>query len=119
MKQRICLWMALCLSFLLTGCELLLQAGPGLTTGRDEYLKSIKPYLQYWDKPGITPEGRREDSVGCGASGDSSDRAGIGSARIKAAQRPGETERETETRLRQDWANCMRGKGYRYVTPTR
>lgn len=108
---------ALCLG-LLTGCELLLQAGPGLTTGRDEYLRSIKPYLQYWDKPGFTPEGRRVDSEECGAIG-KDDRADIASARIKAAQRPGETESQTETRLRQVWHACMREKGYRDVRATK
>lgn len=82
---------------------------------REDYLKSIKSYLQHWEKPGWTPESRRQDSVNCGASGDSSDRAGIGSARIQAAQRPGETESQTETRLRQEWRACMGDKGYQWV----
>lgn len=84
---------------------------------REDYLASIKPYLQYWEKPGMTPEGRRADSAACGAIG-KDDRADIASARIKAAQRPGETERETDTRLGHDWVACMKEKGYRYVATT-
>lgn len=111
MKQGMSLWKTLSLSFLLAGCNMWV----GLSEGRDDYLKSIKPYLQYWEKPGWTLENRRQDAEACGASGDSSDRAGIGSTRIKAARHPGETDRETETRLRQEWVHCMKEKGYQWA----
>jgi hypothetical protein len=114
MKQRMCLWMALFLSFLLSGCGTL---SPFVMSGqaREDYLKSIKPYLQKWDKAGMTIEGRREDSKECGGSGDSSDRTGIGPTRIKAAHRPGETEGETYTRLFHDWERCLIKKSYRFT----
>lgn len=128
-------WAALCLGFLLTGCELVFQAGPGLSgQAREDYLKSIKPYLQYWEKPGWTPEGRRGDSVDCGSRRDiaspesacwttskcppEGDRVPIfGKDKIGASKKPGETELQTETRLSQDWLRCMKAKGYYWVGP--
>jgi len=111
MKRRHLLWAVPCLSFLLMGCGTQVPL-----SGRafDEYMKSIKPYLQYWDKPGMTPEGRRQDSVGCGA-GDSDYVPGFGKTKIKAAQRPGETNNETDARLLHDWERCMIAKGYRFT----
>ena len=58
------LWGVLCLSFLLTGCELLFQAGTGLSgQAREDYIKSIKAYGAYWVKPGMTTESWRQDWV--------------------------------------------------------
>ena len=109
MKRRANCWATLSLiSLTLAGC-----AGPGLTTGRDAYLKSIKPYLAYWQKEGMTEEGRRRDSLECGGLNDSIQF--MGTRVLKAVQRPGETDGETENRLRQDWVACMRGKGYQWV----
>lgn len=102
---------ALTFSHLLASCGIGGHTMTGMVLEKD--LKSIKPHLQYYEKPGWTPESRRQDAAACGASGDSSDRASIGSARIKAAQLPGETERQTEMRLGQAWHACMKEKGYR------
>lgn len=111
MKRLHLLWAALCLSFLLTGCG---TQVPLSGKARDDYMKSIKPYLQYWDKPGMTSEGRSQDSASCG--GGSSDHAPeFHPNKIKAAQRPGETENATYTRLFHDWERCMIKKGYRYT----
>jgi hypothetical protein len=109
--------MALTLSLLLAGCGIGGYSMTGMVLEKD--LKSIKPYLQYWEKPGMTVEGRIMDSKECGGLNDSLQFTGT--RVLKAAHRPGETERETETRLRQDWVACMREKGYRYVavTPTK
>ena len=110
MKQIAVISTVLLLAFMQSGCGT--QIGIS-GQAREDYLKSIKPHLQYYEKLGWTPESRRQDAAACGASGDSSDRASIGSARIKAAQRPGETERQTENRLSQEWHACMKEKGYR------
>ena len=107
------LWVVPYMGLLLTGCGIGGYSMTGMVLEKD--LKSIKPYLQHWEKLGWALESRRQDAEACGASGDSSDRAGIGSTRIKDAQRPGETDRETETRLRQEWVHCMKGKGYQWV----
>lgn len=113
MKKRMVLWAAVFLGLLLSGCGTQVPL-----SGRafDEYMKSIKPYLQYWEKPGMTVEGRRVDSKECGGLNDSIQF--IGTQVVKAAHLPGETENQTETRLRQDWVACMREKGYRYVATT-
>lgn len=110
MKRRYLLYAALCLGFLLSGCGT--QIGIS-GQAREDYLKSIKPYLQYWDKPGITPEARRGDSKDCGAG--NTDYVGfLGSPSLKTLQRPGETERQTDARLMQVWVGCMKQKGYRH-----
>lgn len=108
MKRSQLGWLVLSISFLLTGCELLLQAGT------IPYPKAY-PYLQHLGKPGMTPEGRRQDSKSCGA-GDT-DHVGFNNAkRLKADQRPSETEIQTEDRLREEWRKCMRAKGYEWIT---
>lgn len=99
------LWIVPCLGLLLTGCNTTILVATRLGES--------KPHLQYYEKPGWTSETRRQDAADCGASGDSSDHAGIGSARIQAAQLPGETELYTEMRLRRAWHACMVDKGYR------
>lgn len=98
------LWILLCLGLLLTGCNttVLVATSVGET----------KPHLQYYEKPGWTSETRRQDSAECGAIGND-DRADIATARIKADQRPEETERQAEMRLNQEWHTCMTEKGYR------
>lgn len=103
------LWIAPCLGLLLTGCNTTVLVASGKEFS--DYQKSIKPHLQYWEKPGWTVEGRRGDSAACG--GPPNESIQFGSNAIKAAQRPGETERQTENRLSQEWHACMKEKGYR------
>jgi len=107
MKRSQLGWLVLSISFLLTGCELLLQAGT------IPYPKAY-PYLHHWEKPGMTPEGRMKDSMDCG--GGKNDSAQLGPVSIKAAQQPGETEIQTEDRLFKEWYKCIRAKGYEWVT---
>jgi hypothetical protein len=119
MKRRHLGWTALCLSFLLAGCELVFQAGTGLSgQAREDYLKSIKPYGEYWVKEGMTVEGRREDSWACGAA-----RTTHGASHVvfsdeqeKAERRPEEKDNfAARERLSRAWVECMKTKGYRYV----
>ena len=98
---------ALCLGFVLTGCELLLQAGPGLTTGRDEYLRSIKPALHYWEKPAMTVEGKQSDWVKCGGR--------LDGGYTPDARLPSETDDFAAMRRKQQKLGaCMEMKGYRF-----
>ena len=95
---------ALCLGFLLTGCN----TWVGLSDGRDEYLRSIKPYLQYWDKPGMTVERKQADWVACGGmldGGYSSDVPSGSSTKIilEASRIKGEKIHA-----------CMEMKGYKF-----
>ena len=112
-------WAALCLGFLLTGCELVFQAGPGLSgQAREDYLKSIKPYIAYWQKEGMTVEGRRGDSAACGASHATAvvDDVMFPSEVLKAERKQSDTnELAAFWRLREKWSRCMEAKGYRYV----
>jgi hypothetical protein len=99
---------------LLIGCGI----EPALSgKARGDYLKSIKPYLQYWEKEGVTVEGRREDSWACGAA-----RTVHGASHVifsdeqeKAERRPGENnDFAARERLSRAWVECMKAKGYHY-----
>lgn len=113
MKQL--LWIAPYLGLLLTGCNTTILVASGKEF-RD-YQRAIKPHLQYFEKPGWTPEERRRDSEACGAIG-LDDRADIAESRIQAEQRPGETLGLTRARLGKDWHDCMVEKGYLGVRAT-
>lgn len=110
-RARLALALVFCLTQL--ACGIGGHTMTGMVLEKD--LKAIKPHLQYYEKPGWTSEGRRLDAAACGASGDASDRASIGSARVQAAQRPDETEKQTEARLGREWHACMVEKGYRDI----
>lgn len=108
-------WGALALSIALSACGIGGQWMAGISgQAREDYLKAIKPHLQYYEKPGWTSEGRRGDSAACGAG--NTDHVGFNNpVRLKATQRPGETDRQTEMRLWQEWHACMKNKGYQDV----
>ena len=72
---------------------------------------NAKPHLQYYEKQNWTSEARRQDSSECG--GPPNESIQFGSNAIQAAQHPGETDRQTEMRLNQEWHACMTEKGYR------
>ena len=74
-------------------------------------LEPAKAILEYWEKPGMTNENRLVDSEQCG--GGYTIYTGFSPQTIKAAQRTGETERDTDFRLFHDWERCMLKKGYR------
>lgn len=107
--------MTLCLSFLLTGCG---TQVPLSGKAYDDYIKSIKPYSEYWVREGLTVEGRREDSWACGAA-----RTVHGASHVifsdeqeKAERRPEEKDNfAARRRLSQAWVECMKAKGYRYA----
>ncbi|MGM0516885.1 MAG: hypothetical protein ACQER6_04730 [Pseudomonadota bacterium] len=80
---------------------------------RSEYLDSIKPYLHYWVKPGMTEESRRQDSRECRIGGVSPGK--IHRPEFKNAVRPGEKEQDAYLRLVHEWEKCMLGKGYRFT----
>lgn len=76
-------------------------------------LEPSKAYLEYWEKPEVAMETRSRDSTQCGAG--PTDRVDFGQIAIQAARRPGETQRETYSRIFDDWQRCMLKKGYHYT----
>lgn len=103
MKRRTAL--VFCLSFVLTGCGI-----GGMWMNGNPFPTPIKPYLENWEKNGVTSEERREDSFACGGSRD--DRQPFSRGNEKTLMLPGETIWQTRERLGIEWANCMRRKGY-------
>lgn len=104
MKQRKLLGVSLWMCLVLTGCM------------QDRLVKldyNPKQYIEYWDKPAMTPEGRRQDSASCG--GTDAGKPKLSRNTIKETQRPGEKEHETYNRLFHDLEHCMIKKGYRFT----
>jgi hypothetical protein len=110
------LWIAPYLGLLLAGCNTTILVASGKEFS--DYQKSIKPYLAYWQKEGMTEEGRRVDSAACGASQAPAvvNDVMFPSEVLKAERRQGDTnELAAFWRLREKWSRCMEAKGYRYV----
>jgi hypothetical protein len=110
MKQRMRLWVAVCLSLWLTGCGTQVALSG---QAREDYLKSIKPYLHYWDKPGMINEVRGQDSLNCGGSNGGPDF----SAQQLNIVRQSEDKNDfaPRARLHHEWQRCMIKKGYRFT----
>ena len=95
---------ALCLGFVLTGCG---TQVPLSGKAFDEYMKSIKPALHYWEKGGMTVEERRADWVECGGR--------LDGGYTPDARLPSETDDFAAMRRKQQRLGaCMEMKGYRF-----
>ena len=99
--------MALALCFFHTGCGIGGYSMTGMVLEKD--LKSIKPYIAYWAKDGMTEERRLQDWVGCGG-----DNIGTFSWKTKK-QMPGESNEQSSRRQDNDLQRCMLRSGYRYT----
>ncbi len=77
---------------------------------REDYLKSIKPYIAYWEKSVPPEEMRLHDWLACG--GQSTGNFGVTE---KNHMLPGESEREARTRLEFEFQRCMIRSGYHYT----
>ncbi|MEJ7029227.1 hypothetical protein, partial [Ralstonia solanacearum] len=73
-----------------------------------------KPYIEKWDKPGMTSDTRDQDSANCGG-GSGSHAPGFSQKRINEEKRPGEKESSAYARLFYNWERCMIKKGYRFT----
>ena len=76
---------------------------------RTEYLKSIKPYIAYWEKAGMTEERRRQDWLACGGN-----ERGTFSWKVKQ-QLPDESDEIARIRQEHAFERCMIRAGYRYT----
>ncbi|MGM0516887.1 MAG: hypothetical protein ACQER6_04740 [Pseudomonadota bacterium] len=82
------------------------------------YPESIKPYLHYWVKPGMTEESQRQDSWECGAAPTE-----LAAEHVIFPDKVLESEKQAHettdvpaiNRLRDKWGDCMKEKGYEYV----
>lgn len=95
----------LCVAILLTGCLHFVPTG----------LEPATPYLQYWEKSGMTVDRRREDSINCGANADHLDDVAFSVDKIAKARLSSEASIATYHRLRFDWQRCMINKGYHFT----
>ncbi|WP_231409489.1 hypothetical protein [Ralstonia solanacearum] len=89
---------------------------PAFYCDREAYEKLMhpKPYIENWEKQGATSEMRDRDSENCGGSYGKY-APGFSQEKVKAAQRPGEKDNVTYSRLHHEWQRCMLKKGYRYT----
>ena len=99
------LWLTSFLSLFLVGCGTQIALSG---QAREDYLKSIKAYGEYWTKPGMSTESWRQDWVVCGgfSNGQYAGNAPIGSTTKVIL------DAQTYEKKRLD--ACMRAKGYEY-----
>ena len=100
-------WVVLCLICPLAGCGI---SGFWMT-GDPSAGKDIKPYIAYWQKEGMTEEGRLKDWVACGGMKD----GGFGYPLDPNARLSGESEQEFMTRLDHAFQRCMIRSDYHYT----
>ena len=112
MKSSFNFWLILCLCALLTGC---LGIEPALSgQAREDYLKSIKHFIEWWDKPGMNMEVRRQDWMDCGGASDGDFRPNESS--LKLEKWPGEKDDiAAYFRLQNELQRCMINKAYSYT----
>jgi hypothetical protein len=115
-NYRFISFLFLTLSSLASGCAL----GELSLTGEERvrYLQSIKPYLQYWEKPGIEIAARRQDSLQCGTArtDHAIEHVVFDKAVIDAAMLPGGASEATAyTKVMHRWERCMLAKGYLFT----
>ena len=96
-----------CLGLLLTGCNTTILVASGKEFS--DYQKSIKPYIAYWQKEGMTEEGRLKDWVACGGN-----ERGTFSWKVKQ-QLPDETDDAARTRQNFAFQRCMIRSDYHYT----
>lgn len=108
--MRNILWMNLLL--MLSSCGI----GGYWMNGNPSAGKNIKPYLHYWVKEGVSAEGRLGDGAACGGGYREANMPSFEKAKIIAERLPDEVdENKAYSRLFNNWKNCMKNKGYRYV----
>ena len=92
--------------FILVGCGTQVAL-----SGRayDDYQKSIKPYIAYWEKEGMTEEARMQDWLVCGGQKNGS------FAWDSRKKIPDETDDYARTRLQFEFQRCMLRAGYHYT----
>lgn len=108
MTHRLSYWIVLGVIFLIGGCGI-----GGMWMNGNPFPTPVKPYLEYWEKPDMTPDTRMQVSASCG--GGLSDRPGPSQKQIKASQKDGENNGQTYVRLFNDWERCMIKSGYKYT----
>ncbi|MBD9402274.1 hypothetical protein [Comamonas sp. CMM02] len=106
MKRFMQLNAVLWLSVLLTGCGI----GLGLFPNATSY--STKPYLQYWEKEGITSSARQSDSRECGSTLLPSAPHQDGISMVRKGMKHDEASYD---RAMAAWQRCMINKGYQYT----
>jgi len=97
--------------FALLVCTILAGCGtqvPLRGQAREDYLKSIKTYGEYWDKPGMTKESWRQDWVACGGM---SDGGYVSGPRLNGETADFAASRRTARQL----DACMTKKGYSFI----
>lgn len=73
------------------------------------FREPVKPYIDYWEKEGITEESRLNDWIVCGGHAD-------GGFRLDRNKRKTDESIDTyQTRLEFEFQRCMIRSGYRYT----
>lgn len=102
--KKITYWMVMLSTIAYGGCSM-----GFVPTG----LEPPKPYLENWNKPAITSDGKMQDSKSCGGSNRGPD---FSTEQLNAVRQKGDkNDFAARGRLFHDWERCMLKKGYRYT----
>ena len=100
---------------LLSGCELLCQAGTGtcgLSREQTEKLLHPKAYRDYWVKPDMTVEGRQREWMACG--GEKNGNFSPYQSDIESMVASGMSREQARKTLNDKLSTCLQSKGYEY-----
>lgn len=107
--MKVNIWILLSIPVLLSGC-LYGQCLEGpCALEREKIIQSIKAYIEYWDKPGMTAEKRLEDWVACGGNKDGN------FVLDRRKMLPNEDPSAFRTKSEFHFQRCMIRGGYRYT----
>jgi len=117
MNHQIKIWVAVSVTVMINiGCVL---GEPSLHgEAFEKHIQSIKPYLQYWEKPHFTAQSRRLDARRCGTADTeyARDYVVFDKATLLAAAEPGDsTDSAAYKRVLFRWERCMLEMGYSFL----
>lgn len=102
--MRTSVYFLLFLGLTQTGCGI-----GGYWMNGNPFREPVKPYIDYWDKEGMTKESRLNDWIVCGGHPD-------GGFRLDRNKRTTDESIDTyQTRLEFEFQRCMIRSGYRYM----
>lgn len=106
--KRLDYWLYCLASICIAGCCALECIGP--------VDRNIKPYLHYWEKPGVTAEQRRQDGEACGGGYREANMPSFSKEHLdEVRRRENVTQEVAYTKLHWQWQRCMLSNGYRYA----
>jgi len=89
---------------------------PAIDCDKAAYERLQKPYVEKWQKLGMTVAQRDQDTLSCGSVIAGPGAPSFTRAALQAEEKPGDDlSDDAFTRLHRHWQRCMLKKGYHYT----